>query len=371
MYSVSTKFLKTSRTSTKRISVVDIYYNNLIIYSDIPIKEGTINVDRSSSIRRSGNLVVSKANINTDLLEPWGTEIRVRSGVQYTDRTREMVPLGIFRIEDIAWNEGQDSDITVNFFDRGKALEDAGLLADRDVSGKTALEAIQLAITSVWDHAGYTPTVTMDSTLNNVKLPKGSIHSGTYLDLVQKSAEATSGEVYFDVLGNVIVGKIPAITPELNIEDAVWVIDVGESGVLIEATRKHSRSETFNAVAVYGATKNTTGGDRVSSIAYDLSSRNNASYFSAFGKKSKRMENDALTTDIQCQQVAQQQLKNFAGLSKTVEFTSLLNPALAEGDIIAFKFLDDTTEIHLVDSLSIPLGSGEMTGQTRSAQYVE
>lgn len=371
MYTVSDKFLKAIRNSTRRISVCDIFYNNIMIYSDIPISEGSVNIDRSSAIRRSGSFVVSKKNVDPELLEPWGTEVRIRSGVQYTDRTREMVPLGMFRVEDIFWKDGSDSDITVEFFDRGKALEDAGMLGDRDMSGKTLLEAITKVVINVWDHAGYTPSISMDPTLKNTKLPKGSVYSNSHLEMVTTLAEASTGEQYFDVNGNLIIGKIPSITPTLDINDAVWVVDVGNGGVLIEATRKHSRSETFNAIAVYGSTKKSTGDDRVMSVSYDLSSRNKAGYFSPFGKKSKRIENDALTTELQCHQVGEQQLKNVAGLAKTVEFTSLLNPALDVGDIIAFRFLDGTVEIHLVDTLSIPLNSGEMTGQTRTAQYVE
>jgi hypothetical protein len=371
MYTVTDKFLTAIRNSTRRISVADIYYSNQLIYSDVPISDGSVSVDRSSTIRRSGSFIVSKKNVDPTTLEPWGTEVRIRSGVQYTDRTTELVPLGIFRVEDISWKDGQDSDITVEFFDRGKALEDAGMLGDRDMSSKYASVALNTVVTNVWDHAGYIPLVIIDPTILDIKLPKATIYSGTHLEMVASVAEAMAGEQYFDVDGNFRVGKIPSISPEMTIDDADWVVDVGESGVLIEAVRKHSRTETFNAIAVYGATKNDTGGDRVMGVAYDLTTRNHAGYFSPFGKKSKRIENDALTTVNQCAQVGLQQLKNLAGLAKNVTFTSLLNPALDVGDVIAFRFLDGTVEIHLVDSLSIPLASGEMTGETRSAQYIE
>jgi uncharacterized protein DUF5047 len=371
---VTDRFLTAIRNSTRRISLADIYYSNQLIYSDIPITDGTINVDRSSTIRRSGSFVVSKKNVDPTTLEPWGTEVRIRSGVQYTDRTTELVPLGIFRVEDIFWKDGQDSDITVEFFDRGKALEDAGMLGDRDMSGKYASEALNIVIANVWDHAGYTPSVLIASGLLDIKLPKATVYSGTHLEMVAAVAEAMAGEQYFDVNGDFRVGKIPAITPEMTIDDASWVVDVGEDGdggVLIEAVRKHSRTETFNAIAVYGATKNDTGGDRVLGVSYDLTTRNHAGYFSPFGKKSKRIENDLLTTQNQCAQVGLQQLKNVAGLAKNVTFTSLLNPALDAGDVVAFRFLDGTVEIHLIDTLSIPLASGEMTGETRAAQYIE
>lgn len=370
MYPVSDRFLKEIRGSTRRISVADIYYGNVKVYSDIPISQGTVNVDRSAQIRRSGSFVVSKKNLDHTILEPWGTEVLIRSGVQFTDRTRELVPLGIFRIEDIYWNDGAASDITIDFFDRGKALEDAGTLTDRDFSKKRAYDAINIAVSNVWDHAGYIPSVILDPTITNLTLPSGSVYSDTHLDLVSNIVEAMGGEQFFDVYGNLQLKAIPSITPDLTEDDADWIIDVGPQGVAVVTTPKHARTEAFNAVAVYGATKNDASSDRVFAQAFDLSSNNHAGYFSPFGKKSKRIDNSALTTNLQCLLVAQQQLKNLAGVSKTIEFTSLLNPALFEGDIVMFKFMDGTSEIHLVDTLAIDLHSGEMTGTTRTAQYI-
>jgi hypothetical protein len=176
------------------------------------------------------------------------------------------------------------------------------------------------------------------------------------------------GEFYFNPDGAQVFGVIPKISPIFAENVSVWDVDVGATGVLVAASRRNTRANTYNGVSVLGATSE--GGTRVYSYALDTNAASPTWFDGTFGRKTLRIEADTLTTKAACYAAATVQLQNLTGLSKNVSFTSLWNPALQEGDVCLFKFADGSQEYHLIDSLSFDFASGEMSGETRTAQYV-
>lgn len=371
MYTVSTKFLSTVRNSRKVRSAVDVYLNNTVVASNIPVVSGSVSVDRGSQIRRSGSLTVSSDTITPDLFEPIGTEIKVRSGFHYdSSGAGELVPLGMFRLQDLSWDDGDTKTLTMSFLDRSQALIDN--LVDHTLDFSTANYDfwINYLLGYSFQGFGYTPALHINGGFNSLKRPPGGTTSdGNPQEIFQMFVDAMGGgEVYFDVDGNLQLAPSPTINSATSNSDAVWTVDVGEGGVLISAARKTSREGTYNRVAVYGATSETNA--RPWSRQTDFNTLSPSYFYGPFGKKVLVVENQTLTTTSQCQSVAREMLKNLTGLTRNVSFTSLYNPALDVGDIVLFKFLDGTTALHMIDSLSLSLSSGEMSGETRTAQFV-
>jgi hypothetical protein len=219
--------------------------------------------------------------------------------------------------------------------------------------------------------------LTIDSELvpNNYKIPGGAYEGDEdRWSMADSISNGLGGEIYFDVFGQAHCRPPPVITPDTDINQSVWTVaaDQGDnSGVLISAARSISRSGVYNAVIVNGSAPKE--GDPVpSAVVYDLDPRSKTYWNGPFGKKTLRISNSNLTTAGMCQISAKSTLRNVLGLSRSVSFTSLCNPALEAGDIIKVIYSDNTIELHLIDSVSIPLGSGssKMTAQTRTINYV-
>lgn len=369
MLSVSSTFLSRIRYSNMRITLADIYWNGAAIYVSVPIKSGNLTIDRNADIRRSGSITFASDAINLAGLEPTGLEINVRSGVVYNNGDTELVSLGWFRTETYTREDGVSKELTMDLFDRAKVHQDVQTYIDYDKSGTTVSQTALAMTGYAFFGLGYTPTTIWDPSFNlATKLPGGSLTSGTYLDAMNMIALTLAGEHYFDPNGNQVFGLIPKVSPVFSENTSVWDIDVGETGVLVSANFTSTRANTYNGVCVLGATAET--GTRVYAIAEDTSSASPTYFNGPFGRKTIRIESDTLTTKAACYAAATSQLQNLTGLSKKVSFTSLWNPALQEGDICLFTFTDDTQEFHLIDSLSFDFGSGEMSGETRTAQYV-
>ena len=370
MYSVSDRFLEAILLSRRVVTVVDVLYHGSVIRENIPISEGSISYDRSGSARASGSLTVADNDLNRNIFLPIGTEIVVRSGFRYTDGSTETVPLGYFRIESIDYDDGVPSELDIAFIDRSQALIDNLVDHTIDLSTQTYTSSINTLFAYTFDGFGYLPTITFDSAFdtNRAKRPPGGTTSDSnHFDIFQMFVDGWGGgEVYFDRDGNLHFGVIPSITEDTTSDDAVWRVAAGE--VLIEASKNINRQGTYNRVAVHGGVPNGGTGAAPWARASDNFVGSPTYYNGPFGKKVLVIQNEALTTKAQCQQVANEKLKNYLGLSQNINFTSLLNPALEVGDIVVVEYLDGTEELHLIDQMTFPLKSGEMTCVTRTIQ---
>ena len=384
MYPVSSRFLKTIRRSGDRKTVVDVYQGAVKMASDIPVIDGSLKVDRNSRSRRSGSLTLGDPSffpkVSSGLFAPYSTEIVIRSGLVYTDGSEELVPLGVFLVNDNQADEAEGLIPTIQFFDRAHRVyetsthvSDGGPLmlpTNHPFSGSPAQTAIETILS--YPAPGW-PTNTLwgvyiDPALSNPILPGGSFEGDTdrwqvALDL----AEIMGADVYFDVFGSAVVKPVPGITPDTKSTDAVFTINSGEDGVMISLSQNITRENTYNRVVMLGATPDGESPQAMAVVA-DTNPASPTYWNGLFGKKTLRVSNSRLVSDEQCLIAAQAKLKNSLGLSKNVSFGSIANPALDVGDIILVIYPDGTEEIHLLDSFDLPLGNGSMTGTTRTIQ---
>lgn len=368
MYSpLTTRFLQQIRQSGRTKTVVDLYFNGELAATDIPISGGSLRVDRGSDVRRSGSLQIADPSlvpaIKGDILLPYGTEILIRSGVVYTDGTEELIPMGVFGLEQTQWDEGIDLP-EIEFFDRAKVMSRFQRTTTRDVSGMYAKALIQQLVPGPFATLSSAPAVNIDTTLVDAKLPGGTTYDSNYWDVLTMAAEAINAEIYFDVNGDFTAVPVPYIDQSTPIASADWTVDVGDTGVLVSARRGFSRSDTYSSVMVRGGTK--SNNQQATAEVFDHNPASPTYYLGPFGRARKLVENSALITDAQCMAVAQAELRKVTGLAKSVSFTSLRNPALEVGDIILFTFFDAEQELHMLDSFTYDFASGEMSAETRA-----
>jgi hypothetical protein len=396
--------------------------------SELPIADGSVTLDETSATRASVSLTLALDESDLDLLvpdtpdsllAPYGNELKVYSGVRRLapgaspggellpspdlypspdllpgsgdpdwenvnfEYVEEMVPLGIYRLDETETDDRGDLGITVTGYDRSAIIIDAvfemageapigtlatdlilGLLRDGWRTEPPAYEALELADESAWDE--------IPTTLPAVYWEQGEDR----WDFCQGIAEAANCNLYFDVYGQLVLRrKTISQTPSLTISE-------GEGGVLLGASKRWGRADACNRVVAIGS--NTSGDDPpLVGIAVDANPFSPTYYYKegpgAFGRVTFSWSTEFLpdpdvsSADWQNQidDVARNILEQKLGTGQQISFDALVNPALEPLDTILIQRdrMKITSELHIVDSLTIPLGlEGSMTGSTRVKQ---
>lgn len=365
MYPVSDRFLTATRNSGKVVTVVDLYSNNTLIRSDIPVVSGSVEVDENSNVRRSGSItmVPDIANlVDRDILQ---YEVVVRTGFQYALDLQELVPLGTFMIWSTKVNFAGGQTITLEIYDRAKHL-DATIPRLYDAGGKLAQTAIQELVTAGMPFA---TTVSFASGLQNPRLPGGTTYDNTYLDAILDICDTIGAEFFFTLNGTAVVQQKPNVTVAPTVNDVVYTFATGEGGNLVELDREITRDQIFNGVGVYGATPNEST-PQVFAEAFDLNPSSKTYYNGSFGKRFLRIDRAELVTVGQCMEAAQAELAKGISFVQPAQFQGLPNPALDIADVIQIDYDEDLSELHSISSLSLDLESWSQTMDTQGRGIV-
>ncbi len=379
MYPISDRLSDALRRSHVSVSTVEVWYDGDYLVT-LPVTSGSVSIDRTAATRRQCTLTIGAPSFVplyvASPLAPYGAELRVYQGVRFMAGDTEEVPLGVFRIQDVDWDEAGGSLPTVKAFDRSRSMQDAKLLMPYDASGRTAKSVMTKLVSDVM-----VCDILIDPTLTDYVLPGGSVFDSERWDAVQTIAAGMGAEAFYDVNGTFVVARIPALTQGMSQSLAVWTVDAGETGVLVSAQRGVTRTGVYNAVAAQGVAADTEGAPPVG-FAADTDSRSPAYWGPAsalpygpytrtpFGQSTLRYTNNLLTTTAQCTTAAQGQLANSLGLARSLSFGCVPNPALDGGDIILVKYLSGQSELHLIDKLTVPVGAGgTFGGSTRTLTY--
>lgn len=358
MYAVSELFLRTLRVSHAVALRVDAYRAGELIAENLPISGGAVRVDGSSRVRRTLSVTISDANLapSTDpasTLSPFGTELFVRRGIRYINGQVEWCPLGWFRIESARVTTSSAVELTGS--DRGVYVQDARFTAATasNTSNRIPAEIERLIVDAL------PSAVVIDRTGSTARTPSIAWEEDRWA-AIDELAAAIGAVVYFDADGQAI------IEPVSSIDDApAWLVDAGETGVLVEAETSTTREGTYNAVRASGEPVGDVA--PVSAFVVDDDPNSPTFYDGPFGRKPHLYVSPLITTSAQAQSAARAMLDRVRGLSRQLSLTTVPNPALECGDVITVRLPDSSVETHLVDGFDIPLDSTSgMSLSTRS-----
>ncbi|MFC6021515.1 DUF5047 domain-containing protein [Plantactinospora solaniradicis] len=367
MYPVSDAFLRKIVQSGRRKTAVDVYYDGQKVASGLPVSGGTIRADLDSDIRRTGSITIADPSMvptfDSGILSPLGTEILVQQGVVFADGSEELVPLGMFRLETTDWSDAEGSIPTIQVYDRSKALQ-VDLPPTVSYSGWLAKDAIMDLLQFIYPQLGLTSGGVFGISVPNYRLPGGHTLTGTYASAIAELSANLGSRFFFDAIGQARVEVIPDVSPDADPEPVI-TLGVGEGGVLVDADHSYSREGVYNSITVVGAAM--TNGTIPSATIRNTASSSPIRWDGPFGRVPKVIEDNTLTTGSQCAQRATVELRKYMGAAYSIDFSSVPNPALQEGDVVRFDFLDGSSELHELATLSIPLGTGSFTGSSKAA----
>jgi hypothetical protein len=368
MLARSAFFDQAIRDGGRVVARCDVLAQGVAVSAGIAVSAGQVRADRSGFARRSGTVTVADPTLvpaaATDLLAPYGSELRLWRGVVLPDGTEEALCIGTL----VVWEaeSGYPFDgVKVTGYDRMKLVEQARFLYPRTLGEGSVITRLQTLLTEAVPWAGAL----------NIHAGISDAYAGqvTYdesrADAVRDMAAALGGEVFCDPFGTFQLAPIPDPSGPVN-----WLIDSGSA--LVGLRRKLSRDGVYNAVVARG-TGTSLDAPPVSVPAYDddpysptyalgvsrLTGR-------AFGVSPTFLSSPLIADVDQANKAARSRLRDITGLQRSVSVQGIMQPALEPGDIVGI-YDDATTEQHLAEGFSIDMaaGGGAMQIDTRTTSY--
>lgn len=331
----------------------------------IPILGGDVVVDGTADVRSTLDLTTDGIGMwptrADSLLTPYGNEIYVERGIEYTDSLVEYVGLGYFRIQDPEQDEAPRGPIRLTGRDRMAGIVDGRLLSPQQFAAtaslgfivSTLVQQVYPAATIEWDDATNAQVITRSLIADDDRF--------TFLDDLIKA----QGKIwYWDYRGVLVVKTAP------NPATPVFEVSAGEGGVLLTLGRKLTRDRVYNAVVASGEATDTF--PPVRAVAYD-NNPNSPTYFSGrFGPVPRFFTSPFLFTPAQARSAAEAELRRGLGLPYTVDLKAAPNPALEPWDPLAVRAgAGERLETHVLEQLTIPLSDGDaMTASTREQTLI-
>ncbi|MET9950147.1 DUF5047 domain-containing protein [Streptomyces sp. NPDC006339] len=360
MYPVSARFLQRIVEDHTPITEVVLFRTDGSV-ERLDHEGGTVTVDWGAQCRRTCNVTVPDPVLiprtPTDKLAVYGARLRISRGVEYADGTQELVPVGVFRLDEVT-GDVDDGPVTLG----GKSLEcivaDDKFTAAYRASG-TAVGAITALIQRTLPDAIVTSTAA-DAAIG----PRTWDVEADPWAAVLELAAAIGATCYCTPDGEFVIAELP----DLTTATPAWSIEAGEGGAYIQASRGMTVDNVHNGVLARGEnTENNIA--PVSSLVVDNDPTSPTYWSGPFGRRPTFYSSSTLITTSACTAAATLLLRSAQSPNASADISALPNPALEAGDIVRVVYPDGTKELHQAASFSIPLDiGGSFTLQTISAK---
>lgn len=362
MYPVSERFLDAIVESHDPVTEVVLFRADGTVET-LPHSGGTVTVDRGQQCRRTCSVTIADISLipraAVDKLSVYGATLRISRGVDYGGGQRELVPLGVFRLDEVG-GDVDEGPVTLT----GKSLEcvvaDDKFTSPYRATG-TAVSAVTALIQrSIPDAVVITGAGVVDAAIG----PRTFDVEGDPWAAVQEIAAAVGAEVYADADGIFTI----AVLPDLLTAPVAWTISAGEGGAYIQANRAMTADGIYNGILARG--ENTESGVApVQALVIDDDPGSPTYWHGPFKHRPDFHTSSTLITTGQCTAAATLKLRAAKAPSASADITSLPNPALEPGDVIRVAYPDGQKELHQVHSFGIDIGiGGSFTIQTISAK---
>lgn len=327
----------------------------------LEIVDGTVTLDITAATRGRVDLTVRVDDVPTDPdhpLAPYGNEILIERGIQFSNGDVELVSLGRFRIERTDVSEDQGGTVVrVAGRDRSARIIDARFAYAYSIAAGSSYDTtLESVLTEGWPSV----PLSLDALGGTTGLLAVEEASDRW-QFAQKMALDKGHHLYFDGDGacvNPPVAQAGDRAPDQQLVE-------GEGGLLVTATSTWSRDGTYNHVI---ATGEATSELPVRAEALDDNPLSPTYVYGKFGDVIRWYSSPFVTTQEQAQSAAEAILSQELGTTKQVDFGTIVNPALEPNDIVRItRQAAGVDEDHVIDQLTIGLTADSlMTGRTRA-----
>jgi hypothetical protein len=344
---------------------------------ELPLIDGDIAMNSTADIKAT-----LSATIPGDYwseVQPFGGELFCERGVDFGDGTRELIPLGYYRIGKISQDRSPYGPIQIDADDRSAAFAQVRIIYPYQipvgtthrqlfttlVNGSTDLTAATIAtygmypgkpMTILWDLAGYDPDATTIST--------GAVVDDLVSDFLSKLVAEKGAVVRFLATGEM---SIERRDPDLT-APADFTLREGRTGTLIQASRSVDRTGVINMVRANGSDPAHLTGYRLS---YLTDANSPLRWNGPFGPSVRYYASPVLTTSAEADAAAETILGHSTGLPTEQSLWAIPDPRVRPLDVAGAIVGNLAPVNQVVDEVTIPLaGDAPLLVKTRTLNTV-
>jgi hypothetical protein len=333
--------------------------------TDIPILAGAVTLDGTADIRGSLDLTSDGTGLwptrAADLFAPYGNEVFVQRGVQYSTATTEWCSLGYFRLEAPEQRDPPDGPIRIVAKDRMAGIVDARLMAPAQFAATATYGGV---VTQLVQEVYPSATVLWDDSSDSMAIGRDVIVEESRYGFLNDLVRSLGKIWYWNHRGELYITDAPPLSAP------VYSVEAGAGGVLVSMSRRLSRTGVYNAVVASGEAADSAA--PVRGVAIDQSPTSPTYFYGSFGPVPKFYSSPFLTTDAQAVEAATAELGRILGLPYNVNFATVANPALEPFDPVRIRASSSSgAETHVLETVTVPLTAQEaMTATTREQTVV-
>lgn len=358
--------------NVKRVGVDPTQFGDPLLYPGrtvvkLPILDGFVNLDGRRANRATATVVFPARDHNgnnlfpyleDDRLGPYGQELFIRRGIQFSRGDVEWVSLGFFRIDDVDQN-GTRQPITITASDRMSNVVDFRMLAPRQFSSSATYgDLVENLITEVFPFVQGNQQIWEfdDDELRDTALGRVVVVEQDRYSFLRDIFISHGKVIYFDHRG---IFRVASIPPQ---DWPVFHVRYGERGKLIHLNHYLNRTRFYNAVVAFG--EEDADGAPIREAVVDDNPYSPTYFYGHFGKVPRYFYSSFFRTATQARVAAREILRRYTGLPAGLTFDMVPNPALEPFDP-GYVTYPGRSELRVIDTVNIPLVQGVITAKTR------
>jgi hypothetical protein len=340
---------------------------------ELPLLDANVRRNATSDVKAT--LAATVPGDYFDDLAPYGVELFAERGVDFGDGTREYVPLGYFRVEQLDQSSMPYGPIRVDASDRVAQLIQSRVIYPYQVPAGTSHRAVfntlvngtesgagtygmyvGVTVPVDWTAAGYDPDAEL--------VPTDVLVDDSVYDFLAKLVDAKGATITAKRTGELaVVNRNPAIDTAPDI-----VLREGRTGTLTQASRRISRDDVVNIVRATGSDPATQTGYRLAYITDPLSPLR---WTGPFGPAVRYYASPLLTTSDAADAAAETILARATGLPVEQGLWIVPDPSIDPLDVARVEVATLAPGTHTLDELTVPLtGGGAVELRTRTLNPV-
>lgn len=332
---VSTAFQSALSSDYALATLAEIWSSGTLVQTLSVDPGSTVTVDRTAAIRRHCALTLTDIDGTltptgaSDLLTPYGNEVRLYRGITYPNGNQELVRLGVFGIEESDVDDRQnDLVLTVTGMDRARSIQRTTFTDTYSVAPAQNLSAaIQALLNSLSLGFSLTYAVTPTSAVtpgSPTVCKAGDDPWKAATDL----AKAAGYELWFDVSGVCTMQPVqdPITSP------VTWAYDEGPNNITIALKRKLTRATAANYVIRDGQSSGHAA--PVRGVAADVNPASQTYIGGSYGTVVDYKASALYANQAQAQAAASADLLLNLGSVESLSISAIPKPDHDAGDVI-------------------------------------
>jgi Domain of unknown function (DUF5047) len=350
-------FLNTLMDSHQVTVRGELYYGGTKV-GDLNVVNGTVTCDRQASVRRTATLTLDPTAATDAVLgpnlHPFGPRVRLYRGVRYASGLADEAQVFSGRVDTVDESLGG---VELRCSDEAAQVVDARFPHETPASAYGQSLVRNLARALIQECFPTPPTVTFDAGVaaNNLTVQPATSFAQERSDALDSLCTQLQAEWYAMPDGTFAITTLPGDISPLT--TPAWVIDSGDSGVLVSRVTTTDRANVANGVFV---ASEPVGGTTPAYGSHTISAADDPTgqmvWGGVFGKVPRFYTGQQVNSTAAAQALAQRLALNQLSVPHAVAVECVVNPRLMLTSVVrVYDRRVDLDQMMYVQAMTIPL----------------